>query len=121
MQDSVPGPQDHDLSQRQTFTEPLRCPPLVGFYTLVKDQLPIDVWLHFWTLHPNPSIYVSPRASTACLSYGVCLNVVTVFHKMYFDFGDLKMWRRKKIKKNIKNVEKNSSVYYIPISEMLRS
>ena len=33
--------------------------PLDGFSSLVKDQVTIGVWVHFWVFNSNPLIYLS--------------------------------------------------------------
>jgi hypothetical protein len=33
--------------------------PLDGFSSLVKDQVTIGVWIHFWVFNPIPLIYLS--------------------------------------------------------------
>jgi hypothetical protein len=46
--------------------------PLDGFSSLVKDQVTIGVWIHFWVFNSIPLIYLSVIVSIPCSFYHNC-------------------------------------------------
>jgi hypothetical protein len=46
--------------------------PLDGFSSLVKDQVIIGVWVHFWVFSPISFIYLSVAALVPCSFYHIC-------------------------------------------------
>jgi hypothetical protein len=40
--------------------------PLDGFSSLVKDQVTIGVWIHFWVFTSIPLIYLSVAVTVPC-------------------------------------------------------
>jgi hypothetical protein len=49
--------------------------PLDGFRSLVKDQVTIAVWIHFWVLNSIPLIYLSVIVHVPCSFYHNCFIV----------------------------------------------
>jgi hypothetical protein len=43
--------------------------PLDGFSSLVKDQVTIGVWVHFWVFNSIPQIYLSVTIPVPCNFY----------------------------------------------------
>jgi hypothetical protein len=46
--------------------------PLNGFSSLVKDQVTIGVWIHFWVFNSIPLIYLSVTVPVPCSFYHSC-------------------------------------------------
>ena len=46
--------------------------PLDGFSSLVKDQVTIGVWIHFWVFNSIPLIYLSVAVPLPCSFYHNC-------------------------------------------------
>jgi hypothetical protein len=46
--------------------------PLDGFSSLVKDQLTIGVWVHFWVFNSITLIYLSVFVPVSCSFYHNC-------------------------------------------------
>jgi hypothetical protein len=46
--------------------------PLNGFSSLVKDQVNIGVWIHFWVFNSIPLIYLSVAVPVTCSFYHSC-------------------------------------------------
>jgi hypothetical protein len=46
--------------------------PLDGFSSLVKDQVTISVWIHFWVFNSIPLTYLSVTVSVPCSFYQNC-------------------------------------------------
>jgi len=40
--------------------------PLDGFGLFVKNEVPIDVWVHFWDFNSIPLVYVSVSVPIPC-------------------------------------------------------
>jgi hypothetical protein len=57
--------------------------PLDGFSSLVKDQVTIGVWVHFWVFNSIPSVYLSFSVSVSCRFYHYCSAV-----QLEFRYGD---------------------------------
>jgi hypothetical protein len=43
--------------------------PLDGFSSLVKDQVTIGVWVHFWVFNSIPLVYLSVAIPVPCSFY----------------------------------------------------
>ena len=46
--------------------------PLDGFSSLVKDQVTIGVWVHFWVFNSIPLVYLSVAIPGPCSFYHNC-------------------------------------------------
>jgi hypothetical protein len=46
--------------------------PLDGFSSLVKDQVTIGVWVHFWVFNSIPLFYLSVAIPVPCSFYPNC-------------------------------------------------
>jgi hypothetical protein len=46
--------------------------PLDGFISLVKDQVTIGVWVHFWVFNSIPFVYLTVTIPVACSFYRNC-------------------------------------------------
>ena len=46
--------------------------PLDGFSSRVKDQVTIDVWVHFWVFNSTPFVYLSVIVPVLCSFYHNC-------------------------------------------------
>ena len=46
--------------------------PLDGFSSLVKDQVTIGVWVHFWVFNSIPLVYLSVALPVPCSFYHNC-------------------------------------------------
>ncbi len=46
--------------------------PLDGFSSLVKDQVTIGVWVHFWVFNSIPLVYLSVTIPVPCSFYHNC-------------------------------------------------
>jgi hypothetical protein len=46
--------------------------PLDGFSSLVKDQVTIGVWVHFWVFNSIPLMYLSVTVPVPCSFYHNC-------------------------------------------------
>jgi hypothetical protein len=49
--------------------------PLDGFSSLVKDQVTIGLWVHFWVFNSIPLIYLSVAVPVTCSFYHKCCVV----------------------------------------------
>jgi hypothetical protein len=49
--------------------------PLDRFYFLVKDQVTIGMWVHFWVFNSIPLIYMSVSVPVPCSFYQYCCGV----------------------------------------------
>jgi hypothetical protein len=49
--------------------------PLDGFSSLVKDQMTIGVWVHFWVFNSIPLVYLSVTILVPCSLYHNCSAV----------------------------------------------
>jgi hypothetical protein len=47
-------------------------PPLDCFSSLVKDQVTIGVWIHFWVFNSIPMVYLSVAIPLPCSFYHKC-------------------------------------------------
>ena len=47
--------------------------PLDGFSSLVKDQVTISVWVHFWVFNSIPLVYLSVAIPVPCSFYHIAL------------------------------------------------
>jgi hypothetical protein len=46
--------------------------PLDGFSSLIKDQVTIGVWVHFWVFSSIPLVYLSVAIPVPCSFYHNC-------------------------------------------------
>jgi hypothetical protein len=60
-----------------TFVETAVFFPLYGFSSLVKDQVTMGVWVHFWVVNSIALVYVSVAITIPC---SFCHNCSVVQH-----------------------------------------
>jgi hypothetical protein len=82
--------------------------PLDGFSSFVKDQVIIDVWVHFWVFSSIPLIYLSVTVPVSCSFYYSC-SVVQL------EAGDGDSTRGSFIVENSFDIF-NSRIFYSPVS-----
>ena len=63
---------DLQLSQHHLLKICLFFSPLDGFLSLLKDEVTIGVWVHFWVFNSIPLIYLSVSVSVPCRFYHNC-------------------------------------------------
>jgi hypothetical protein len=60
---------NHQLVVPAPFVENAVFFPLYGFSSLVKDQVAIGVWVHFWVFNSIPLVYLSVAIPVLCSFY----------------------------------------------------
>jgi hypothetical protein len=60
--------------------------PMNGFSSLVKDQVTIGVWVHFWVFISIPLIYLSVALPVPCRGFVVVVVVVVCLFVLVFNF-----------------------------------
>jgi hypothetical protein len=65
----------HDNCQLCQFVENAIFFPLYGFSSLVKDQVTIGMWVHFWVFNSIPLVYLFVVLPVPCRFYHNCFVV----------------------------------------------
>jgi hypothetical protein len=68
----IPLHDNQQLVVAAPFVENAVFYPLDGFSSLVKDQVTIGVWVHFWVFNSIPLVYLSVALPVPCSFYHNC-------------------------------------------------